>query len=142
MRRIAKPGGIIAARDGDLKSQILYPPCDTYTAFIHALYARDKTDIETGRKLISLAMEAGWERDQIEASASVLSTITKEDRGDFSGSMIRNLGDGESEMRRSAEDIGFGGKGIEAICEDLERFRSAEAGWRIIICGEIICRNE
>ncbi|KAH8588419.1 S-adenosyl-L-methionine-dependent methyltransferase [Bisporella sp. PMI_857] len=141
MRSIARKGGIVAARDGDLRSQILFPPCDEYTRLIQAMYAHDKTDIETGRKLISLALKAGWNRVEIEASASVLTTIPKEDRSQFSLSMIGNLENAESDVRKIAEKLGFDGERQEVIKSELRRFMDAEDGWRIIICTEVICQS-
>lgn len=143
MRRISKTkGGLIASRNGDLRSQILFPPCVEYEKFIHALYASNKSDIETGRKIISKAIQAGFRRDQIQASASVLTIIAQKDREVWAESMFTNLADENSEMSKSAKALGYNVDALELVKENMRRFAAAEDGWRLLICSEIICQND
>jgi ubiquinone/menaquinone biosynthesis C-methylase UbiE len=143
MRRVSKAkGGIIASRNGDLRSQILYPPCKEYSKLVEALYALNGADIETGRKIISKAMQAGWRRDQIQASASVLMTSAPEERKIFASSMLRNLADTGSDMSKSAKALGYKEDSLQSIRRDLEQFIEAKDGWRLTICSETICHND
>ncbi|KAK2751174.1 hypothetical protein FQN57_000251 [Myotisia sp. PD_48] len=141
MKRISKPDGIIASRNGDLRSQIIYPHCKEYQEFINALYALDGSDIETGRKIISKAIQAGWAREQIQVSTSVLMINTPEERALFATSMLNNLADAESDISKGAETLGYTEEKLRAVKENMEQFRDAQDGWRLVICCEIICRN-
>ncbi|WQF86413.1 Putative Methyltransferase domain-containing protein [Colletotrichum destructivum] len=141
MRLLAKPrGGIVACRDGDTQSQVLWPPCPENAELQERIYRMNGLETQTGRRLIHKALAAGFRRDQITASASVLSNITPEERLAYAGSMLDILADETSEYRRAAARFGYTPEQVDVLRANMQRFIDAEDAWRLLICTEIICR--
>lgn len=141
MKRLAKQdGGIVACRDGDTNSQVLWPPCPESAELQERIYQMNGLDTQTGRKLISKALEVGFRRDQITASASVLSNITGPERQLYGGSMLTMLADENSQYRKAAARFGYTEDQVEVLRKNMERFIASDDAWRLLICTEIICR--
>ncbi|TDZ61175.1 putative methyltransferase [Colletotrichum trifolii] len=141
MRLLAKPkGGIVACRDGDTQSQVLWPPCPENAELQERIYRMNGLETQTGRQLVRKALAAGFRRDQIAASASVLSNITADERFAYAGSMLDMLADEDSEYRRAAAKFGYTDEQVEVLRANMQRFIDAEDAWRLLICTEIICR--
>ncbi|KAK3290961.1 S-adenosyl-L-methionine-dependent methyltransferase [Chaetomium fimeti] len=143
MKLLAKQdGGIVACREGDTHSQLLWPPCPESAELQERIYEMNGLDTQTGRKLLSKALEVGFRRDQITASASVLSNITAPERELYAGSMITMLADENSQYRRAAAKFGYTEAQIEVLRENMRRMIAADDGWRLLICTEVICRRD
>jgi len=140
MRRVCRPGGLIAARDGDYGGMFWFPE-DPELAEWQALY-RDVAralggEPDAGRRLLAWAHAAGFAG--VEASASVWCYTGPTDRAWW----------GESWAERLTESV-FGDRATEAglaTREDLRRLARAwrrwaasEDGWFLIPNGEILCR--
>lgn len=74
MMRVTRPGGFVAIREGDLESEIVYPPEPGLLKF-HKLIATAMTargkgggGADSGRQLLPWALRAGAKRDQITVS--------------------------------------------------------------------------
>lgn len=143
MRQLARPGGgLVACRDGDIASQVLWPPCPGNAELQLAIYRLNGLDVETGRKLVSKALEAGFRRDQITPSASVMSNTSVDERHALGASLLDILTDPNSEYRRAAARLGYTNVDLEPIRRNMEAFMAAEDGMRLLICTEIICRMD
>ncbi|KAJ4347642.1 hypothetical protein N0V95_005240 [Ascochyta clinopodiicola] len=141
MKLLAKPkGGIVACRDGDTQSQVIWPPCPENEVLQERIYRMKGLETQTGRQLKNMALEAGFRIDQITASASVLSNITEDERQAYAGSMLNILADENSEYRQAAAKFGYTDEQIEVLRDNMRRFIAAEDAWRLLICTEIICR--
>ncbi|TDZ31000.1 putative methyltransferase [Colletotrichum spinosum] len=141
MRLLAKPkSGIVACRDGDTQSQVLWPPCPENAELQERIYRMNGLETQTGRQLVRKALAAGFRRDQITASASVLSNITPDERFAYAGSMLDMLADEDSEYRRAAAKFGYTDEQVDVLRANMQRFIDAEDAWRLLICTEIICR--
>jgi ubiquinone/menaquinone biosynthesis C-methylase UbiE len=143
MKVLAKQhGGIVACRDGDTQSQVVWPPCLENDELQERIYRMNGLETQMGRRLITKALQAGFRRDQITASASVLSNITAEERQAYAGSMLNMLADETSEYRKAADKFGFTNQQVEVLRENMRRFLVAEDAWRLLICTEIICKMD
>ncbi|CAO2658289.1 Nn.00g060120.m01.CDS01 [Neocucurbitaria sp. VM-36] len=143
MKCLAKlNGGIVACRDGDTQSQILWPPCPENAELQERIYRMNGLETQTGRQLIAKALETGFRRDQITASASVLSNITAEERQAYAGSMLNILADENSEYRKAAAKFGYKNDQVEVLRQNMRRFMEAEDAWRLLICTEIVCKMD
>ncbi|KFA51450.1 hypothetical protein S40293_10077 [Stachybotrys chartarum IBT 40293] len=108
LKRAAKQdGGIVACREADVASQVVWPPVPESAELQERIYAMNGLDTQMGRKLLSKALEAGFRRDQVTASASVLSNITASQRQLYAGSMIAMLADENSDYRKAAAKFGY-----------------------------------
>jgi SAM-dependent methyltransferase len=141
MKQLAKQdGGIVACREADVKNQIVWPPVPESAELQERIYHQQGLDLEMGRKLLSKALEVGFRRDQITASASVLSNITALERRLYAGSMITMLADETSSYRVAAAKFGYSDEKVEVLRNNMRKLISADDGWRLCICTELICR--
>lgn len=141
MKQLAKQGGgIVACREADVKNQIVWPPVPESQELQERIYHQQSLDLEMGRKLLSKALEVGFRRDQITASASVLSNITALERRLYAGSMITMLADETSSYRVAAAKFGYSDEQVEVLRNNMRKLIAADDGWRLCICTELICR--
>ncbi len=140
MGRVAKPGGLVAARDGDYAGFTWYPRIPVLEEWL-ALYRRvarmNGGEPDAGRRLLSWARAAGF--TDVVASGSVWVFATPEDRSWWGGMWADRIV--ESELARTAIDSG------EALPSDLTRmsrawteWAAAPDGWFAVLHGEVLCR--
>lgn len=94
MARVTKPGGIVAIREGDLDSEIVWPQESGLVKF-HRLIAtamnargRGGGGADSGRQLLPWALKAGLTRSQITISYGTWWFDTPEDKGRWGTSEI------------------------------------------------------
>lgn len=142
MLRVAKPGGIVAARDAIYKTWVFYPEVDGMDDFVD-LYQKvalsNGGDPNGGRQLHVWAREAGLDAKQITKTASTWCYSTPEEVSWWSGMWSERVV--ESEFAKHAI------KGSFATKEELERLAGVwrewggkEDAWFVMSHGEIICR--
>lgn len=141
MRRVCRPGGVVAARDSDYSSFNWYPEIpelDEWMDLYQSVARANGGEPDAGRHLLAWAHAAGF--DQVEVSSSSWS-FASPDRSRFWGYMwadrILN-----SDIARRVIDLDL------ATRADLERISS---GWRVwadhpdsffgTFLGEIICHT-
>ena len=64
MRRVCRPGGLVAARDSDYAAMAWYPAdpdLDRWLALYEAVARRNGGEPDAGRRLLAWALEAGFE---------------------------------------------------------------------------------
>jgi SAM-dependent methyltransferase len=139
MRRVCRPGGLVAARDGDYGG-FLWFPGDPELAEWLALYRNVARAIggepDAGRHMLAWARQAGFA--SVEASGSAWCYTGPQDRTWWGTSWARRL-----------TESPFGDRAVEhglATREDLARLASAwlrwaDSGdaWFLIPHGEILC---
>ncbi len=140
LRRVVKPGGLVAARDVDYAGVIWYPLIPGLAAWLD-LYERvhrsNGGEPDAGRRLKAWAREAGFAK--ITTTASLWNFSDAADR-EWWGSMW------EARVLQSAFAGDATGKGF-ATADDLQRISAAwrmwaddEDGWLAMPHGEIIAR--
>ncbi|MFI5839729.1 class I SAM-dependent methyltransferase [Catenuloplanes sp. NPDC051500] len=140
MRRVCRPGGVVAARDSDYDRFAWFPAApelDEWLALYQATARANGGEPDAGRRLHHWARLAGF--TDITPGASVWCYASEEDRRWWGGMWADRVI--ESDMARQALAAGF------ATPEDLRRL---SAGWRswsespdawfTLLHGEIICR--
>ncbi|KAF1831843.1 S-adenosyl-L-methionine-dependent methyltransferase [Decorospora gaudefroyi] len=142
MKRLVRPGGILAVRDSTYSAMDWYPDVPGLHSW-KALYldvARGlKTDPDIGKRLHAVALQAGFARADIDASVAAWTFSTPEERAFWCGLWAdRTL---QSEYRRKAVEGGYANlehlEGIAAAWRELE---GAEEGWFAVIHGQVVCR--
>jgi SAM-dependent methyltransferase len=139
MRRVCRPGGVVAARDADYAAMTWFPDnadladwLSTYRAVAHA----NGAEPDAGRRLLSWARRAGF--TDITPTASIWCYATPDQRETWgrmwSDRIVKSA---------VAEQAVSGGHATKA---DLERISQAwldwaadEDGWFTIPHGEILC---
>lgn len=141
LKRLAKQdSGIVACREADVASQVVWPPVPEIAELQERIYAMNGLDTQMGRKLLGKSLEAGFRRDQVTATASVLSNITASERLLYAGSMAAMLADENSDYRKAASKFGYTDEQVEVLRRNMDKIMAADDGWRLCICTEVICR--
>ena len=139
MRRVCRPGGLVAARDSDYGGMIWYPHDDDLAAWL-ALYRRVAVTIggepDAGRHLLSWARAAGFA--SIEASASAWCYASPRDRAWWGGLWSDRLT--KSSFGDRAVEHGLATRGdLDRLAAAWLRWAENEDGWFLIPHGEILC---
>jgi SAM-dependent methyltransferase len=140
MRRVCRPGGVVAARDSDYAAFTWFPQLPELDEWL-ALYRRvargNGGEPDAGRRLMSWAREAGF--TDVTATASTWLFATPEDRGWWGGMWADRVT--ASDFARQVVDSG------QATTADLRRmsgawrvWAAADDGWLAIVHGGIIGR--
>ncbi|GAB7352671.1 hypothetical protein MBLNU459_g3034t1 [Dothideomycetes sp. NU459] len=140
MRRVAKPGGLVASRES--ASLNWYPPSPGLQAY-HDYQSRMAKarggHPHPGMRIHVWAREAGFEYSDIVRSTGSWCFSTPEEREYWGGTFATRVT--TSSVAKAAVESGF------ATQEDLERYAQAwrdwvdsEDGWYGLLHGEMLCR--
>lgn len=139
MRRVAKPGGIVAARES---AQFLWYPDNEAIAKGHEL--RDRIaksrggNPNPGRLIHAWAAQAGFERARIQKSAGTWCFSTPEERRYWGGTMGSRMTKGG--LATNAVEGGFATmEELETIAKGWQDWVDDEDGWFTVMHGEILC---
>ena len=92
MRRVCRPGGLVAVRDADYATMTWFPETaglDDWLALYEALARRNGGEPDAGRRLKAWALEAGFE--DVTASGSVWCYASPEDLAWWTGTWSERL---------------------------------------------------
>ncbi|KAI0022144.1 S-adenosyl-L-methionine-dependent methyltransferase [Xylariomycetidae sp. FL0641] len=145
MLRVAKPGGVVAAREGDTETESFWPPLPGLLKFhdhleIGVMRGRGASTT-SGRQLLSWALEAnGGDRSKITTSFSAWSYSEPEDRKMWATGMISGALDNPVVRERNVH------RGVAEA--DMDEMREAWVAWRdrhdatlSMLQGEILMRK-
>jgi SAM-dependent methyltransferase len=140
MRRVCRPGGIVAARDSDYAAFTWFPrlpELDEWLSVYRRVARGNGGEPDAGRALLSWAQAAGF--TDVTPSCSTWLFATPDDRAWWGGMWADRVV--ASDFARQAVDSG------EATPADLHRmseawraWAAADDGWLAILHGEIIAR--
>jgi ubiquinone/menaquinone biosynthesis C-methylase UbiE len=139
MRRVCRPGGVVACRDGDYGAMFWYPE-NAVLADWQSLYRRVARSVggepDAGRHLATWAEAAGFGR--VEISGSVWSFVTPEDRSWWGELWAERVT--QSRFAEHASGAGF------ATAADLDRLAGGWRAWTaepqacfFVPHGEVLC---
>jgi len=139
MRRVCRPGGVVAARDGDYGGMFWFPS-DPGLSEWQALY-RDVAralggEPDAGRQLLAWARAAGFA--SVEASGSAWCYTGALDRPWWGSLWAQRLT--ESPFGERAVEHGLATRAdLERLARAWLRWADSEDGWFLIPHGEILC---
>ena len=140
MKRVAKPGGIVAVRDADYAGFFWYPlvpELDEWLSLYRAAARANGGEPDAGRRLLSWARAAGF--DDITPTASTWCYATPSDRAWWGGMWADRVR--ESALARQLVDSGMATTAdLDRIAAGWHRWADAEDGWFLLPHGEIIAR--
>lgn len=143
MRSVLKPGGILAARETDFSAMAWYPPypeLENWRATWQRVSRSTGCNPDTGRQGVSLALAAGYSRDQITATAGTWCYSTPEERQWWGGMWAERVL--KSDFARKVTEGGFGTQeDLESWSTAWKNWVEAEDGWFALMHGEVICRT-
>ncbi|MGV8969082.1 MAG: class I SAM-dependent methyltransferase [Microbacteriaceae bacterium] len=139
MRRVVKPGGVVAAREVDYSGTIWFPQIrglDDWMALYQRVHRSHGGEPDSGRRLQAWALAAGFER--VVSTASIWNFADAVDR-EWWGSMW------ESRVLQSAfaEDAVGNGFAVQSELEVISRawrqWADSPEGWLGMPHGEVLC---
>ena len=140
MRRVCRPGGIIAVRDADYSAMTWYPASsvlDAWMALYQEVARTNSGEPDAGRRLLAWAHAAGF--SQVTPGASTWCYATDEARKWWGGLWAQRIVD--SAVARQAVAAGLATE--QRLTEMAAGWRSwagEDDGWFAIVHGEILCR--
>ncbi|WP_050514868.1 methyltransferase domain-containing protein [Streptomyces rimosus] len=142
MRRVTKPGGVVAVRDADYAAMTWYPAVqglDGWLDLYHRVARANGGEPDAGRRLRAWAREAGFADDAITSTASAWSYATPEERAWWSGLWAdRTVA---SSYARLAVDGGHATEyELRRIADAWREWGAREDAWFGVLHGEILCR--
>ncbi|GAA1856891.1 methyltransferase domain-containing protein [Pseudonocardia ailaonensis] len=140
MRRVALPGGVVAARDADYAAFTWFPLDERLDAWLD-LYRRvahgNDAEPDAGRRLLHWARAAGF--TEVTPTASVWCYATPDARAAWGGMWAARILD--SAIADQALDQGLATRSdLEGISAAWQDWVAAEDGWIMVPHGEILAR--
>ncbi|KAJ7180777.1 S-adenosyl-L-methionine-dependent methyltransferase [Mycena filopes] len=127
MLRVTKPGGIVAAREGDYDSECIWPNTPGLVKFhMFAAGCINKLaggSTSAGRQLLSWALQAGAERTQITATFGTWCYNTAEDKQGWAEGIVNTIRNTDGALRKGGLATGM------TTEDDLEEMAKAWEEW-------------
>ena len=140
MRRVCKPGGVVAARDSDYTAMAWYPAdpvLDQWLALYMQVARANDGEPDAGRFLLAWAHAAGF--TDVTPTASAWCYATPDDRqrwGDLWADRVT-----ESALGRQAVELGAATEAdLQAMADAWHRWTAHPDGWFAVLSGEILAR--
>jgi SAM-dependent methyltransferase len=139
MHRVCKPGGYVAARDGDYAGFTWFPQLpelDDWLALYQRMARANGGEPDAGRRLLSWARQAGF--TDVTATSSTWCFADDEDRAWWGGMWADRVS--SSAMARQALAAGVPAEELERLAAGWRRWAADGDGWLSILHGEILAR--
>ncbi len=140
MRRVCRPGGIVAARDSDYAAFTWFPrvpELDDWLALYRQAARANGGEPDAGRRLHSWARAAGF--TEVTATASTWCFATPADRHWWGGMWADRI----LHSDLAGQVVGTGrstADHLRGIAKGWRDWAAAEGGWFAVLHGEILCR--
>ncbi|WP_194907328.1 class I SAM-dependent methyltransferase [Catenulispora rubra] len=141
MRRVCKPGGVIAARDGDYGGFRWFPEVpalDEWLRLYQALATSNGGHPDAGRRLRSWALEAGFPEDAITTGASSWVYATPAERqwwADLWAERTTKSSTGTQYVEKGLAYV----EDLDAVAAGWHSWADKHDGWFNVVHGEIVC---
>jgi SAM-dependent methyltransferase len=139
-RRVARPGGIVAARDVDTRATAWYPELpllDRWEELYQQVARASGGEPNAGRRLLAWAHAAGF--DDVTSSASTWCYATPDDRAWWGGLWADRVV--SSTFAETARSRGLATDDeLAALAAAWREWASHDDGWITLVHGEILCR--
>ncbi|WP_448061448.1 methyltransferase domain-containing protein [Cellulomonas hominis] len=142
LRRVTRPGGVVAVRDADYAGMTWYPSSaglDEWQALYHEVTQANGAQADAGRRLLSWVLEAGFDPDSVVPGAGVWCYATPEDRDWWSGLWAERSV--SSDFAAQAVEHGLADEvALEQLAEAWREWGRDETGWFAVLHGEVLAR--
>ncbi|MDK1326706.1 methyltransferase domain-containing protein [Arthrobacter sp. zg-Y1143] len=140
MRRVTKPGGLVAVRDVDFHGMSWYPAVPELAEWmqVYQHIARgNQAEPDAGRHLLSWALEAGF--TDLTPSSSNWLYATEDQRAWLAASWSERVL--RSAFAEQASERGLADReGLERLSAGWQEWAAAPDGWFLMPCGELLAR--
>ena len=140
MRRVCRPGGLVAVRDADYATMTWFPQSDAlqrWLALYEAIARANGGEPDAGRRLKAWALEARF--TDVTASGSVWCFASAEDLAWWTGTWAERLT--ESSFATSALHHGLADRAeLEELAAGWRAFGADPRAWFLVPHGEVLAR--
>ncbi|SJX64565.1 uncharacterized protein SRS1_15382 [Sporisorium reilianum f. sp. reilianum] len=145
MRRVCKRGGLVAAREADFSSTVMYPETETFKLWLDtstAIYRSIGAEPDAGRRLVSWAIDAGYPAgaEHITFSSSN-QAYGGQPNAKFWGQMWSERIAAESWKKQALETGKVTEEQIDQMAQDYVKWGDMPDGVFVMICGEVLLRK-
>lgn len=141
MRRVTKPGGIVASRETDLKGFLWYPELPELSEWI-AMYEQAARasggEPNAGRRLRAWARKAGFDTDKVTSSAGIWCFANAQERQFWGGSWAQRVV--SPTYVESMAKLGYERQILERMSQAWEKWAADDDAWFSVTHGQIVCR--
>lgn len=142
MRRVTRPGGVVAVRDADYAAMTWFPASsglDEWLALYHEVTTANGAQADAGRRLVSWALSAGFEREALTAGSDVWCYTTAAERTWWSEVWAERVT--SSAFAKQAVAYGLADDvALELLAEAWRAWGQAEDGWFAVLHGQVLAR--
>lgn len=140
MRRVCRPGGLVAVRDADYATMTWFPESSALTRWLElyeAIARRNGGEPDAGRRLKSWALEAGF--TDVTATGSVWCYASAEDLAWWTGTWAERLT--ASSFATSGLEHGLTDRTeLEELARGWRTFGEDPRAWFLVPHGEVLAR--
>ena len=140
MRRVCRPGGLVAVRDADYAAMTWFPESDGLTRWLEiyrAVHRGNGSEPDAGRRLSSWARAAGFE--DIEATASTWCYATPADRSWWADTWAERITTTTLADQAVERDLASR-RELDEIATAWRAWAAEPDGWFAVLHGDILCR--
>jgi SAM-dependent methyltransferase len=138
MRRLARPGGVVAVRDADYEAMTWYPAeprLDRWLTLYREVARRNAGEPDAGRFLVAWAHAAGF--TDVRASASAWCYADPEDRAWWSETWATRTSD--STLSQRVIELGLADQAeLDDIADGWRAWAASDDGWFAVLHGEVL----
>lgn len=142
MRRVAKPGGVVAVRDSDYRAFTWFPESEGLTNWLNLYEEVARAgggEPDAGRMLKAWALRAGFEEQAVQATSTTWTFSNEQDR-EWWGSLWADRAL-HSDFAKQAVTGGFAAQEeLKAISEAWKAWAGNQESWLMIPHGELLAR--
>jgi ubiquinone/menaquinone biosynthesis C-methylase UbiE len=139
MRRVCKPGGVVAVRDSDYGAFTWFPAdrrLDRWLDLYRAVARSNRGEPDAGRHVLAWARAAGFR--EVHASASTWCFATADDRAWWGGLWAERIV--SSALAEQAVGLGLVSRAeLAEFSEGWLDWANDDDGWFAVLHGEVIC---
>lgn len=140
MRRVCRPGGLVAAREADFAAMAWFPryaALDSWLSLYYKVARSNNTDPDSGRQLLALARKAGF--DDITCTASAWCFATPGERAWWGGLWADRVRG--SSFADQARERGLASQhDLDELAQGWRAWAADPDGWFSVLNSEILCR--
>ncbi|KAI1609009.1 S-adenosyl-L-methionine-dependent methyltransferase [Exophiala viscosa] len=143
MLRVTKPGGFVAAREGDLDTECIWPTMPALLKFhdLTVTFMQAAGGVSSaGRQLLSWALDAGAERERVTASFSTWTYSTPQEKETWARAMTEYLRGGRMRAAILAKGLAEEAE-IDEMAEAWEDWATQDDAILAMMQGEIIIQK-
>lgn len=142
MRRVTRPGGVVAVRDSDYAAMTWFPASrglDDWLDLYHEVTEANGAEADAGRHLLGWALDAGFAPDSLTPGADAWCYATPEERAWWSGLWAERVT--SSDFARQAVEHGLADDvALETLADAWRAWGTASSGWFAILHGTLLAR--